>query len=455
MNRDALIATILKLTLGLCSLALPLQALLGIYSLVAVNAVLICVSVLGLWLVRRGQGEVASLLFLVLACVAMAVQAIDTGGSDSPYLYAFPLMALIAVFLRGVGTGFVVFVIGISAGPAVDALAAQGLVTIGPMPHSFLPQMMYGLAGLLFAYVPSMAWKRAIVDAQAHEQAALGALAERDVELERRAQVEMALQDALQEAGQASQAKSVFLASMSHELRTPLNAILGYAELLMEDSNDAQDTADLQRIRASGDHLLDLINDVLDLSKIEAGKMQVEREDVHLDSLLRDVTQAIEPAAAARGNQLRIESPALGTVPADTRRTRQVLLNLLSNAAKFTEHGQIVVRATTTEIDGNEQVEITVQDTGVGIPPEQLERLFQPFVQVENEPSRRVGGTGLGLVLSRRFARMMGGDVTATSRPGVGSTFRLVLPRKIVHTPLPGSTDYRRRSLPPVAPVAP
>lgn len=457
MNPDVPIKTILRVTLGLCALALPVHLLMEARGLAAITVVVIAASSLALWLADRGWGPALGPAFLAGCSVLMAGQATFTGGSASPYLFAFPMLVMIAVFLEGYRTAVVVWLVGVVAGPAADGLGAGGYVTLGPPPGPLLAHVVFGLSGLVFAHYPSSTWKEAVASAQAHERAAVDALAERDLELERRSEAECELQQALAEADQASQAKSQFLASMSHELRTPLNAILGYAELLMEGTEVEEDQADLDRIRASGEHLLSLINDVLDLSKIEAGKMDVHTEPVPVNELLHDVAKAVRPAMAARGNTLRIEAPELGILRGDRRRVRQVLLNLLSNATKFTERGDVLLRATTERVHGKELVVLSVQDTGIGISEEQLGRLFQPFVQADGTSSRRHGGTGLGLVLSRRFARMMGGDVTVQSAPGCGSTFRFTLPRARQRTPLPGAGSYRnvgeRRAEPTPAPA--
>jgi signal transduction histidine kinase len=228
-------------------------------------------------------------------------------------------------------------------------------------------------------------------------------------------------------ADEASRAKSQFLANMSHELRTPLNAIIGYSEMLEEEAREAEQPhmlADLARVRTSGKHLLGLINDVLDLSKIEAGKMSLSAEVFALDDVIDDVITTVGPLLERNRNRLVVvRDPALGSLRSDPMRLRQVLLNLLSNACKFTADGTITLRAARDATSGEALFEI--EDTGIGMTPEQLGRLFQAFTQAEASTTRRFGGTGLGLVLSRRFAQMMGGDVSVTSEHGKGSTFSL------------------------------
>jgi signal transduction histidine kinase/CheY-like chemotaxis protein len=366
--------------------------------------------------------------FVAVLVALIVLPAPVVGGSASPYLYSMPLVAMIAVFLHGYRIAVVAAVIGVGAAPAWQLVESLGWIEPGPAPGPFVPQLLLCLSGLVFAYYPSERWDQALRLAREHEEAAIRALAARDEELERRARAEEELQKAVAAADQASIAKSQFLASMSHELRTPLNAILGYSEILLDDIDDEFAQADLGRIRSSGQHLLSLINDVLDLSKIEAGKMELVCEDVRLDEVVADVTKTIEPAVAQGGNELVVQAELLGEVRGDPTRVRQVLLNLLSNAAKFTADGRIELSAERTRIEGRDVVVFSVRDTGVGISEEQLQRLFRPFTQADGSTSRKYGGTGLGLVLSRRFARMMGGDVLATSLEGEGSTFRFVLP---------------------------
>jgi signal transduction histidine kinase len=229
-----------------------------------------------------------------------------------------------------------------------------------------------------------------------------------------------------QEADRANAAKSEFLANMSHELRTPLNAVIGYSELLEEEFLSAGQAAgadDAQRIRSAGRHLLSIINAILDLSKIEAGRLDLHIAPTNVTALVEEVVAAMEPAVRASGNTLTVKCVAIGQVETDAVLLRQCLFNLLSNANKFTTAGRIGLDV--AHVDG--LLRLRVADTGIGMTPEQLAILFQPFTQADASVTRRYGGTGLGLAITRRLARLLGGDVVVRSKPGTGSVFTLTV----------------------------
>ncbi|MDZ4671184.1 MAG: CHASE4 domain-containing protein [Phototrophicales bacterium] len=263
-----------------------------------------------------------------------------------------------------------------------------------------------------------------------------GALLDVTVTRRQEKQVQEALRSAKESAEAASYAKSAFLANMSHELRTPLNAILGYSELTIEDLDNAgldELSGFVQKIRLSGEHLLKLINDILDLSKIEAGKMNLDLETFDLAPLVEEVGTMIRPAIEKNRNQLILPSIGGLQIHADRMKVRQILLNLLNNATKFTEDGTISLIITPSQAkDGAEaHMNFAVTDTGIGMEAEQLGKLFKDFSQVDSSSTRKYGGTGLGLSISRRFAVMMGGDITVTSEQGKGSQFTLRLPQMV------------------------
>jgi signal transduction histidine kinase/DNA-binding response OmpR family regulator len=236
----------------------------------------------------------------------------------------------------------------------------------------------------------------------------------------------------------ASQMKSQFLANMSHELRTPLNAIIGVTEMLHEDARDLKrddELEPLERVLRAAKHLLELINEILDLSKIEAGKMDIHIESFAIAPLIQDVVHTIGTLAAKNGNEVVVDCAGdIGTMRADQTRIRQALLNLASNANKFTESGKVTISARRATEGGREWVTMAVTDTGIGLTPEQMGKLFQDFVQADASTTRKYGGTGLGLAISRRFCQMMGGDIKVASEPGKGSTFTIRLPAEVETT---------------------
>lgn len=239
-------------------------------------------------------------------------------------------------------------------------------------------------------------------------------------------------------AESANRTKSTFLANMSHELRTPMNAIIGYSEMLIEEAEDLdlkEMIPDLQKIRSAGKHLLALINDILDLSKIEAGKMTLFLEDFPIEPMIRDVVSTIMPLVEKNENRIIVECPPeIGSMKADLTKVRQTLFNLLSNASKFTEKGEITLTVQKVDHPTGSRLKFSVKDTGIGMNEEQLGKLFQSFSQADASTTRKYGGTGLGLVISRKFCQMMGGDITVQSQSGAGTTFTVDLPEEVIET---------------------
>ena len=348
-----------------------------------------------------------------------------------PFVHGRQLVGLIggATAILTVGGIFATLPPIISLDPVPDTLL-RVLVTVGSLIGAVLCMLSIWQSGQRMQ--ETIDATRASNDALRESERTLEAKVEvrtAELELSRRE-----LEVSRDEAVEANRAKSNFLANMSHELRTPLNAIIGYGEMLQEDAETitAEHLLDIDRIVRSGHYLLSLVNGVLDMSRIEAGKMGAHLEDFDLDALLRDVGEIARPLAGANANRLETVVPQrLGTMHSDATKVRQVLLNLLGNASKFTRNGVIIIGASgEADPTGVEWIEMTVTDTGIGMTAEQLDRVFDAFVQAEDTTVRDFGGTGLGLTISRQFCEILGGTVSAHSVVGRGSTFTVRLPRR-------------------------
>ena len=307
--------------------------------------------------------------------------------------------------------------------------------------------LVWGVLGLIGAvvllvlaasYIFAGRLSNALLTAKLHEDAArkASALAHEAQLAAETARIEAVT--ARDDAEAANRTKSAFLANMSHELRTPMNAIIGYSEMLAEEAEDAgvaEFIPDLNKIQSAGKHLLSLINDILDLSKIESGKMTVYLEAFDVKLLVEDVAATVKPLLSKNNNKLILNvQPDLGAMTSDLTKVRQTLFNLLSNASKFTENGTITLSANLDKSGLSNNVSFAVQDTGIGMTPEQCGKLFQAFSQADASTTRKYGGTGLGLAISRRFCQILGGDITVASIPGTGSTFTVILPQQSVDT---------------------
>jgi len=261
---------------------------------------------------------------------------------------------------------------------------------------------------------------------------ALASQAEMESEMRGHLNTAAELRRAAADAERASVAKAEFLARMSHELRTPLNAVIGYSQMLLEeaaDESDAESIADLDRIHGAGQHLLRLVNDILDLSKIEAGKMELFNEEVQFIDVVEEAVANVRGLAAQNGNQITATyQDAVGVVKCDVGKVRHILFQVIENAAKFTKNGSIQVSCHRQASERGNEVVVSVRDTGIGIAPDQIPGLFEQFAVSSDSSASKYGGTGLGLALSQKFSRLMGGDVTVESRLNIGSCFTIMLP---------------------------
>jgi signal transduction histidine kinase/ActR/RegA family two-component response regulator len=358
------------------------------------------------------------------------------GGTSSPFLMWFVLTPLLAFMYFGSNWSTRLFV---GAQIVLGIGAFYGFYLLASFPvHIPVEDMV--VAGVLSAlgtttYVFVMAVYYAnVVDNQS----------ELVQEITRHQDTLKMLTDAKDEAERANGAKSDFLAKMSHELRTPLNAVLGYSEILLEDAEldgRGEQIADLQKISAAGKHLLAMVNDILDISKIEAGKMTLNIEPVDLDALVAEVDATARPLAAKNANSFIIDSPeTLGLIEADATKLRQAVFNLISNAAKFTHNGRITMSTRKLRIANQNWVEIAISDTGIGISKEQQQALFSNFTQANSKIAATYGGTGLGLALSQNICKLMGGNISIESELGHGSRFAIRLPmpeEAVIEAPVP------------------
>jgi signal transduction histidine kinase/CheY-like chemotaxis protein len=363
--------------------------------------------------------SVANLNFAIL------ITSFHFGGASSPFLMWFLVTPLLAFFYLGSGfrTSAAIFsqmVVGVGV--------FYGMYLMdGSFPQHIPLSQMVGVtmislicASMYIFFMSS--YYASVVDSQS----------ELLREIDRHQATLDDLKTAKEEAERANGAKSDFLAKMSHELRTPLNAVLGYSEILLEDAEldgNGEQIADLQKISAAGKHLLAMVNDILDISKIEAGKTELYVEEVDVDQLLNEIEMTARPLAAKNTNTFVIEKTGeLGKAQIDLTKSRQAIFNLLSNASKFCQNGKIEMHVARKDIDGVAMLEFAVSDTGVGISEDALTTLFENFSQANAAVNAKFGGTGLGLSLSRNLCRLMGGDITATSVLGQGSTFTVHLP---------------------------
>ena len=428
------------------------------YASVAVVPLLVAFMVPGLWWAPCAIGGVAGLTadhFAQRAFTRLSarLETLDDKALRGVFAGHTLVLALITVAYV---TPYAVLALAPQPGPLIGLMFAAGAMMISASLHVMTLRMIFftspaiivgliangyvlgGESALLGAALAALFGGNAIVMARANAASFRDLMkAQLDAELaaeelERRvAERTEQLAVATRRAQAANRAKSMFLANMSHELRTPLNAVIGYAEIVQEDLESGEterSAADLGRIRNAASHLLSMITEVLDFSRIEAGKMELAPANFDLAAVLNAAADDVRLTAQKQNTRLSVKvAPGVATIHADRTRVRQCVLNLMSNAAKFTHDGEIAVEAGPCRIGGEPGVAIVVRDTGKGIAPDDLKRLFQPFVQVDNTKTRNHDGAGLGLVITRRLARAMGGNVVAESEPGRGSTFTLYL----------------------------
>ena len=362
---------------------------------------------------------------VVLMTLVRLVAPLDT----APFLLYMPI-----IFLSALAFGWRAGLVGVLMS---DALAAYFFLHDSPTLRLSTGQgialVQYLVVGGAMAAICDTL-RRAIID----NETTVADLARSRVSLEVAKDEAEAAREAAEDANRA---KSVFLANMSHELRTPLSAVIGYSEMLeeeAEENGEASMLADLGKIKSNAKHLLSLINDVLDLSKVEANKMDLYLEDTDLTAFLQEAAGTVDSLVRRRANVLALDVPSdLGSMRTDVVKLRQCLFNLLSNAAKFTEGGRVTLRVRREIVAGRDWLSFAVIDTGIGMTPEQLARLFQRFTQADETTTRRFGGTGLGLALSRAFAQLLGGDISVESTAGQGTCFTLRLPARGSENPRP------------------
>ena len=416
-----------SLAVAFYSLGVPLAALVPV-----VYQVLTVASVIAFLVTRNfGRFRFQQALLIFLGPIALHYFLGGFLNSSGVILSAF-LAPLIAILFHGGRQSwpwFVALWLVLLTLAAIDSTLAAEAHTLPDSARVAL--LLFNIGGVGSLTYAGIRYHASLLDAEKAEQVSLNArltltAGELSLALARLEETNVAL-------AEAGRQKSRFLANMSHELRTPLNAIIGYSEMLEEQVSELgrpSFTQDLEKIHVSGRHLLGLIDNVLDLSKIEAGRMQMFAERLDVTALVAGIVAVAEPLMKKNNNRLVVEANgALGTLNTDVTKVRQVLLNLLSNSAKFTERGTITLAAL-ADPDGT-SVAFSVRDTGIGMTPEQLGRLFQEFSQAEAGTYRNYGGTGLGLAVSRKLAHILGGDVLVESIPGVGSTFTFTVPREV------------------------
>lgn len=409
-----------------------LEWLAGNYQTVALNALIFLIFLsVPVAFVLTSSLQLAAQILIAFVFFTICLMSIGNGTFETPYLMALIVVPIVAMFLSGIAMGLVWSGVSLIF-PLFFYMLTRGV----ELPILFkLEQPQVTRVYCIVGYTAITA-----LIAYMYEAANMSSFDNLEKTNE-------ALREAEIAAKAANKAKSTFLANMSHEIRTPLNAIIGYSEMLLEEMEEEQDSfaPDLARINHSGRHLLGLISDILDISKIEAGKMEFSPEEFLLSGLLDEVHATVAPLAETNDNQFLVEQvePLEGKVFHDKTRLRQILINLLGNACKFTHKGSVTLRACPFEEEGKGWLRFEVIDTGIGIDAAALSKLFEPFSQVDASTTRKFGGTGLGLTITKKLTEKMGGGIDVSSEPGAGSIFVVELPRVFMVDAAPTESSDR------------
>lgn len=394
------------------------------------EVVVLALSITGFWLfpfILRSFGRYQLLVLLSVQNLIFCIMwsCYFYGGVTSPTLPWVLTIPLLAFFYVGSSRPLRLLVLALFVANLIGFGLFFRFGTLPEVDMSFAAVQGLGLVSTIAAavYVTMMALFYA---------RALASQVELEGAVKRHLATAAELRKSAREAEAASAAKAEFLAKMSHELRTPLNAVIGYSQMLLEDATDEGDVAavsDLSKIHSAGHHLLKLVNEILDLSKIEAGKMELYTETIDVGALVRSVARDYSAKAEETGTHLSVIcAPTLGTIVADVDKFSQVIAQLIDNAVKFTENGVVSVRCDRENLSGVERIIIAVRDSGIGISQDQIARLFEHFTVLDDSSASKYGGTGLGLALSRKLCVLMGGDISVDSALGKGSCFTITMP---------------------------
>lgn len=439
-RRAMVMVSFLLLLLLLGVIFMIADAARGNWTHAAINMIAEVILFITLLMIRRARSlTLAANVLLASIFFAEAAIVIMDGGFGSYTLVGYICIPLMAVFLAGKRSGIAWTALSLCFISALFLFYSDQNIAISAQKSSnkYFIYFIYLIALILTSACIALLYERAKDDAFRQLTVALEKLRESNQSLE---ESNKSLEEARFHAEGANHAKSEFLANMSHEMRTPLNAVIGYSDFLIEEAEDlgySDIVPDLKRIHVAGRHLLSLINDVLDLSKIEAGHMELHIEPFHITEVLSTVLDTVAPLAEKNSNTFSVEINVEkeSRFQGDIVRIRQILLNLLSNAFKFTEEGEVFLNVKAETVEEEQFLVFTVRDTGIGMTSEQMTRLFQQFSQAESSISKRFGGTGLGLALVESFCELMGGKVTVESELGTGSTFQVRLPVGKEHEP--------------------